>query len=136
VKKIRKNAAIEHICGLLEEFFFCYAAKLQEAHPGRPIRIEAVFESGIPEFERLGYIELIDARKGTPKGIPDIFVREAKRARAPMWVLGQNWPGRIFDIFDQMKVSLGDDRVLWEHSPPERPNVPSPRARVSEDKTG
>ena len=54
--------------GLLEHMFVDYANLLRSKYPYKTIRNAAVFASGVPEFARFGYIELIDARKAKPDG--------------------------------------------------------------------
>jgi hypothetical protein len=70
----------ENMHGLLEHMFVDYANLLRSKYPNKTIRNAAVFTSGVPEFARFGYIELIDARKGIPEEIPDFLVRTVKRS--------------------------------------------------------
>jgi hypothetical protein len=88
VKNFREN-----MHGLLECIFVDYANLLQANYPGRTIRNAAVFISGVPEFARLGFIELVDTRTGIRDGIPDFIVRRIKHAKhQPIWIPGPNFP--------------------------------------------
>lgn len=69
----------ENMHPLLECTFVDYANLLRANYPDKTIRNAAVFASGVPEFARLGYIELVDARTGIPEGIPDFLIRTIKR---------------------------------------------------------
>jgi hypothetical protein len=60
----------ENMHGLLEHMFVDYANLLRSKYPNKTIRNAAVFTSGVPEFARFGYIELIDARKGHTRRDP------------------------------------------------------------------
>jgi len=64
-----KNAINENMHALLECLFVLYANELRTKYPDQTIRNSAVFRSGVPEFARLGFIQLVDARKG----IPEVF---------------------------------------------------------------
>ena len=64
-----KNSITENMHGLLECTFVDYANLLRAKYPDKTIRNAAVFASGVPEFARLGFIELVDARTGIPEGI-------------------------------------------------------------------
>ena len=113
VKKFREN-----MHGLLECIFVDYANLLRAKYPGRTIRNAAIFVSGVPEFARLGLIELVDARTGIPEGIPDFVVRTIKRAKhQPIWIPGVNFPASPDDIFKQMKPFMRGDEVVWRHIP-------------------
>src|SRR6476659_6696639 len=100
----------ENMYGLVECIFVEYANLLRLKYPNRTIRNAAVFASGVPEFSRFGYIELIDARKGIPEEIPDFLVRTIKRSkRQPIWMPGPNFPDDPFELHDYMKpYTLGD----------------------------
>ena len=74
-----KNSIKENTHALLECIFVDYANLLRANYPGQTIRNAAVFVSGVPEFTRLGFIELVDARTGIRDGIPDFIVRRIKR---------------------------------------------------------
>jgi hypothetical protein len=65
-----KNSTTENMHRLLECTFADYANQLRASYPGQIIRNATVFASGVPEFARLGFIELVDARNGMPKDIP------------------------------------------------------------------
>ena len=94
-----KNSTTENMLGLLECTFVDYAKQLRASYPGRIIRNAAVFVSGVPEFARLGFIELVDARSGIPEGIPDFLVRTIKRTKhQPIWIPGVNFPDEPFYI--------------------------------------
>ena len=77
MKHALKNSIKENMHGLLECIFVDYANQLRANYPGRIIRNAKVFASGVPEFARLGYIELVDARSGIPEDIPDFLVLPA-----------------------------------------------------------
>ena len=114
----------ENMFGLLECTLVQYANLLRQKYPKRTIRNAAVFASAIPEFARLGYIELVDNRIGIPNGIPEFMVHSIKRMRRqPIWIPGINFPRESFDIFDQMKPFIRDDEVVWRHVPPRRFNT-------------
>jgi hypothetical protein len=103
--------------GLLESIFAEYADRLRANYPDRTIRNAAVFASGVPEFARLGLIELVDARTGIPEGIPDFLVRTIKRAKhQPIWIPGPNFPDDPMDIYEQMKPWMRRSR--WRTGPP------------------
>lgn len=114
----------ENMHALLECIFVDYANLLRANYPGRTIRNAAIFVSGVPEFARLGFIELVDARTGIPEGIPDFIVRRIKRAKnQPIWIPGPNVPAIPEDIYDQMKPFMRGNEVVWRH-------IPSPRCNA------
>jgi len=116
-----RNSIKENMQGLLECIFSDYANQLRSSYPKQKIRNAAVFASGVPEFARLGYFELVDARKGIPDGLPAGLVRTIKRARhQPIWIPGPNFPDEPWDLYDQMKPSMRADEVVWRHSPSQR----------------
>jgi hypothetical protein len=120
------NNAIEgnNMHGLLECTFVDYANLLREKHPTRIIRNAEVFASALPEFARLGFIELVDTRYGIPKDLPGFLVRTIKRAKhQPIWIPGLNFPDNPFDIYEQMKASLRNNEVVWQHIPAKRPST-------------
>ena len=120
-----KNSITENMHGLLECIFTDYANQLRTKYPGRTIRNAAVFTSGVPEFARLGFIELVDARTGIPEGLPDRLVHTIKRAKhQPIWIPGINFPDNAMDIYDQMKPTMRNNEVVWRH-------IPSKRRRTS-----
>jgi hypothetical protein len=93
MKHALKNSIKDNMHGLLECIFVEYANQLRANYPGRIIRNAKVFASGVPEFARLGFIELVNARSGIPEGIPDFLVRTIKRAKhQPIWIPGVNFP--------------------------------------------
>jgi hypothetical protein len=71
----------ENMHGLLESMFTHYACALRTEYPGRAVRKATVFASAISEFERLGFIELVDARIGIPQDVPDFLGPTIKRAK-------------------------------------------------------
>ena len=112
----------ENMHGLLEHMFVDYANLLRSKYPNKTIRNAAVFTSGVPEFARFGYIELIDARKGIPEEIPDFLVRTIKRSkRQPIWMPGPKFPDEPFDMYDQMKPYMLGNQLLWLHTPSQKP---------------
>ena len=116
-----KNSITENMHGLLECIFTDYANQLRTKYPGRTIRNAAVFTSGVPEFARLGFIELVDARTGIPEGLPDRLVHTIKRAKhQPIWIPGINFPDNAMDIYDQMKPTMRNNEVVWRHIPSKR----------------
>src|ERR1035437_991268 len=122
-----KNSIKENMHALLECIFVDYANLLRANYPGQTIRNAAVFVSGVPEFARLGFIELVDARTGIRDGIPDFIVRRIKRAKhQPIWIPGPNFPASPDDIYDQMKPFMRGNKVVWQHIPSRRRN---PRRR-------
>jgi hypothetical protein len=123
MKNAPKNSITENTHALLECIFVDYANPLRANYPGQTIRNAAVFASGVPEFARLGFIELVDARTGIPEGTPDYLVRTIKRAKhQPIWVPGVNFPDNPLDIYEQMKPSMRDNVVVWRHFPSKRRN--------------
>jgi hypothetical protein len=118
-----KHSITENMHSLLECTFVDYANQLRASYPGRIIRNAAVFASGVPEFARLGFIELVDARSGIPEGIPNFLVRTIKRAKHhPIWIPGVNFPDDPFDIYEQMKPYMRNNEVVWRHIPSKRPS--------------
>jgi hypothetical protein len=127
MKHALKNSIKENMHALLECIFVDYANLLRTNYPGKTIRNAAVFVSGVPEFARLGLIELVDARTGIRDGIPDFVVRTIKRAKhQPIWIPGVNFPASLDDIFKQMKPFMRGNKVVWQHIPSRRRN---PRRR-------
>ena len=119
-----KNSIKENMHGLLECIFVEYANQLRANYPGLIIRNATIFASGVPEFARLGFIELVDARNGIPKDIPGSLVRTIKRSRhQPIWIPGVNFPDDPFEIYEQMKASMQNDEVVWRHIPAKRPST-------------
>jgi hypothetical protein len=124
MKHAVKNSIRENMHGLLECTFVDYANRLRATYPERTIRNGAVFASGVPEFARLGYIELVDAKASIPGGLPPSLVRTIKRAKhQPIWIPGPNFPDDPWDIFDQMKPSIHADNIVWQHVPAKRRNT-------------
>ena len=119
VKNFREN-----MHSLLECIFVDYANLLRTNYPGRTIRNAAVFVSGVPEFARLGFIELVYARIGIPEGIPDFMLRRIERAKhQPIWIPGPNFPASPEGIYDQMKSFMRGNKVVWRHIPSQRRNA-------------
>ena len=119
-----KNSIQENMHGILECTFVDYANRLRAKYPERTIRNAAVFASGVPEFARLGYIELVDARTGIPDGLPPALVRTIKRAKhQPIWIPGPNFPDDPWDIYEQMKSSVRGGEIIWQHFPAKRPST-------------
>jgi hypothetical protein len=113
----RKNAIQENMYGLLESLFEEYTKQLRSKYPERTIRNGAVLASGIPEFARLDYIELVDARTGIPDGLPSGLIRTIKRAKhQPIWIPGPNFPDDPLDMFEQMQPLVHADEIIWQHS--------------------
>jgi hypothetical protein len=130
MKHILKNSIQENMHGLLESLFVQYANRLRSNYPDRIIRNAAVFASGVPEFARHGYIELVDARTSIPDGLPPALVRTVKRAKyQPIWIRGPNFPDDPMDIYEQMKPSMRGDEIVWQHFPPKRPSAWRDRTR-------
>ena len=98
-----KNSIQENMHGLLESMFVRYANLLRSSYPDKTIRNAHVFRSGVKEFARLGYIELVDARIGIPDGLPAFLVQTIKRAKPPIWLPGPNFPDEPWNIYDQMQ---------------------------------
>lgn len=116
--KYHQYSPAANMDALLECIFVRYANRLRENYPGRKIRNAAVFASGIPVFERFGYIELVDTKTGIRKGIPKFLVDRIKRSRRqPIWIPGTNFPVNPSDIFEEMKPSIQGDAVVWRHTP-------------------
>ncbi len=114
----------ENMHGLLEHMFINYANTLRAKYPDKKIRNADVFASGVPEFARLDYIQLVDKRRGIPQGIPEFLVCTIKRSkRQPIWIPGPRFPDDPFDMYEQMKPYLLGKQVLWLHTPSEKPNT-------------
>jgi hypothetical protein len=62
MKHVLKNSIKENMHGLLESLFVRHANLLRSKYPDKTIRNADVFTSGVKEFARLNYIELVDAR--------------------------------------------------------------------------
>jgi hypothetical protein len=141
MKHALKNSIKENMHALLECTFVDYANLLRTNYPGKTIRNAAVFVSGVPEFARLGFIELVDARAGIRDGIPDFIVRRIKRSKhQPIWIPGPNFPADPMDIYDQMKPFMRGDEIVWRHIPTQRRNVqprckPRQEAAIAGDQT-
>ncbi len=119
-----KNSIKENMYGLLETLFVQYVTLLRSEYPDKTIRNAAVFDSGVPEFARLGYIELVDVRTGIPDYLPTFLVRSIKRAKhQPIWIPGPNFPDDPWDIFKQMRPSVRGDKIVWQHIPAKRRNT-------------
>jgi hypothetical protein len=115
-----QNTPTANMHGILKCIFVDYANQLRAAYPSRKIRNAAVFASAIPEFERFGYIELVDARSGVRNGIPDFLIDTIKRCkRQPIWVPSRNFPVDLSDIVKEMKPSSQGDAIVWRHIPTE-----------------
>ena len=116
-----KNSIKYNMHSLLECIFVDYANQLRANYPDRIIRNAKVFASGVPEFARLGFIELVDARRGIPEDIPDFLVRTIKRAKhQPIWIPGVNFPDDPWDINEQMRPFMLNNEVVWQHIPSKR----------------
>src|SRR6476660_2421599 len=116
-----KNSTTGNMHRLLECTFVDYANQLRASYPGQIIRKATVFASGVPEFARLGFIELVDARSGIPKDIPDFLIRTIKRAKyQPIWIPGVNFPDDPWDINELMKPFMLTDEIIWQHTPSKR----------------
>ena len=59
MKHALKNSIEDNMHGLLECTFVDYANQLRANYPSQIIRNAKVFASGVPEFARLGFIELV-----------------------------------------------------------------------------
>ena len=107
---------MENMFALLKCIFADYANQLRDNYPNQTIRNAAVVASGVPEFARLGFIELVDTRRGIPKNIPGFLVRRIKRAKhQPIWIPGVNFPDDAMEIYKQMKPFIGIGEVVWRH---------------------
>ena len=113
-----QNSPAANMHAILECIFVDYANVLRAKYPGRKIRNAAIFASGIPEFERFGYIELVDARTEIRKGIPEFLIDTIKRSkRQPIWIPSRNFPVDLSDIVKEMKPCIQGDAVVWQHTP-------------------
>ncbi len=112
------NSPRENLDAMLECIIVQYANQLRAEYPSQKIRNAAVFASAIPVFARWGYIELVNAKTGIPKRIPEFLVDRIRRARRqPIWIPSANLPIEPFDIFDEMKPSMRGDAIVWQHIP-------------------
>ncbi len=117
-------SSLDNMHPLVECMFVDYANLLRQKYPERIVRNATVYASAIPEFSRLGYIQLVDARAGIPKEIPEFLADRIKRAkRQPIWVPGVNFPDDPRDLRKQMQPSLSDDKIIWRHIPARRPST-------------
>jgi hypothetical protein len=123
MKHAPKNSIHDNMHGLLECMFFRYANLLRSKYPDKTIRNAHVFRSGVPEFARLGYIELVDARTEIPDGLPAFLVRTIKRAKPPIWIPGPSFPDEPWEIDELMKPSMRGDEIVWQHNPAKRRNT-------------
>jgi hypothetical protein len=115
-----QNTPTANMHAILKCIFVDYANQLRASYPGRKIRNGAVFASAIPEFERLGYIELVDTRNGVRKGIPKVLIDGIKRSkRQPIWIPSRNFPVDLSNIVREMTPSIRGDAVVWRHTPTE-----------------
>ena len=114
MKHALKNSIQENMHGLLECMFVRYANLLRSKYPDKTIRNADVFTSGVKEFARLDYIELVDARTGIPDGLPAFLVRTIKRAKPPIWIPGPNFPDEPWEIDDLMNRQCAATR--WSGS--------------------
>ncbi len=78
--KHHSNSRSENMHGLLECIIVQYANRLRVKYPGRKIQNAAVFASAIQAFAQYGYIELVNAKTGIPKGIPEFLIDTIKRS--------------------------------------------------------
>ena len=76
MKHALKNSIKENMHGLLESIFVDYANRLRANYPDRISEREG-FASGVPEFARRGFIELVDARTGIPEELPDFLFAQS-----------------------------------------------------------
>jgi hypothetical protein len=122
MKHALKNSIAENMHGLLEHMFVNFANQLRAKYPDKTIRNAAVLVSGVPEFARLGYIQLVDGRKGIPQDLPQLLITTIKRSRHhPIWIPGPNFPDKPWDIYEQMQPYLLGTHVLWLHTPSQKP---------------
>jgi hypothetical protein len=117
MKHALRNSIQENMHGLLECMFVRHANLLRSKYPDKTIRNADVFTSGVKEFARLGYIELVDARTGIPDGLPAFLVRTIRRAKPPIWIPGPNFPDEPWEIDELMKPSMRGDEIVWQHFP-------------------
>lgn len=120
MKHALKNSIRENMHGLLELTLVQYANLLRSKYPDKTIRNADVFRSGVNEFARLGYIELVGARIGIPNGLPAFLVQTIKRAKPPIWIPRPNFPDEPWEIDELMKPSFRGDEILWQHFPSTR----------------
>jgi hypothetical protein len=115
-KSIQENMHFILVCTFVD-----YANRLRASYPERTIRNGAVFASGVPEFARLAYIELVDARTRIPDGLPAFLVGTIKRAKhQPIWIPGPNFPEEPWDNLQADEPSMRGDEVVWQHLPSTR----------------
>jgi hypothetical protein len=116
MKNASNNPVTENMFALLKYIFADYANQLRDNYPNQTIRNAAIIASGVPEFARLGFIELVDTRRGIPKHIPGFLVRRIKRAKhQPIWIPGVNFPDDAMEIYKQMKPFIRNGEVVWRH---------------------
>lgn len=130
MKHAPKKSIHENMHGLLECMFVRHANLLRAKYPDKTIRNADVFTSGVKEFARLNYIELVDARTGIPNGLPAFLVRTIKRAKPPIWIPGSNFPDEPWEVDDLMKPSLRGDEIVWQHIPAKRRITWRDRSRI------
>jgi hypothetical protein len=120
MKHSLKDSIEGNMHALLESTFVRNANLLRSKYPDKTIRNADVFTSGVKEFARLDYIELVDARIGIPNGLPAFLVRTIKRAKPPIWIPGPNFPYEPWEIDNLMKASMRGNEVVWQHCPSKR----------------
>jgi tRNA A37 N6-isopentenylltransferase MiaA len=132
MKHALRNSIKENMHALLESTLVQYANLLRSKYPDKTIRNADVFTSGVNEFARLGYIELVDARIGIPNGLPAFLVQTIKRAKhQPIWIPGRNFPDEPWEIYDRMQPSMRGDEIIWRHCPSERRSTWRDRTGIS-----
>lgn len=108
--------------GLIHAILVLYAQRLRDEYPNLTIRNETVFELAIRELSRLGYIELVDGKRGIPAWLPDGMIRTIKRVKyEPIWMPGPNFPDSTF-MEDFLQPSMKCGKVVWHHSPSKTAN--------------
>jgi hypothetical protein len=117
---------------LLKCVFADYASELRVKYPTQKIRNAAVIASGVREFARLGFIELVDARKGIPAHVPEADAERVKRAKhQPIWIPSAKFPDWAPHIFGLMEPYVHDNAVAWKYNRSGRRTSPRWRAGMT-----
>ena len=116
--------------GIIHCILVTYAQLLRDKHPNLRIRNATVFKSAIRELSRLGYIELVDAKRGIPAWLPDWMIRTIRRVKyKPIWMPGPKFPDNGF-MEDFLRPSMKRGKIVWHHSPSKTANKRWARRRA------
>jgi hypothetical protein len=113
-----KNSVTENMHPVLEQIFMSYANGLRVEYPAQKIRNAVVFKSAVSELARLGFIELVDVRKGIPAHVPADDAQRVKRMKhQPVWIPSAKFPDWAPDIFTLLQPYMRENTVAWKYDP-------------------